>query len=64
LIVRAYEDQRNRGKVAMKAGFTVARAYRCNLLEENETELSIADNHIQFDITPYQIITLRLIPKS
>jgi alpha-mannosidase len=64
LIVRLYEDQRNRGKFTLKAGFALAEAYHCNLLEENERALDVQGDQIQMDITPYQIITLRLVPQS
>ncbi len=63
IIVRLYENQRNRGKIALSAGFNVAEAYHTNLLEENETQLTVQNNQIRLDITPYQIITLRLIPR-
>src|SRR5262249_32059718 len=64
IIVRLYENQRNRGKVNIKAGFTLAEAHHCNLLEENETALPVEDNQVQIEITPYQIVTLRLTPQA
>jgi alpha-mannosidase len=64
LIVRLYEDQRNRGKITLKAGFALAQVYHCNLLEENERALEVQGNQVQMDISPYQIITLRLVPQS
>jgi alpha-mannosidase len=64
IIVRLYENQRNRGTITLKAGFAVAEAYHCNLLEENENALPVQDNQLQMDIAPYQIITLRLIPQT
>ncbi|HVO43389.1 MAG TPA: glycoside hydrolase family 38 C-terminal domain-containing protein, partial [Aggregatilineales bacterium] len=63
LIVRLYEDQRNRGPFTLKTGFALSQAYRCNLLEENEQVLRVQDDQVQLDITPYQIITLRLVPR-
>jgi alpha-mannosidase len=64
LIVRLYENHRNRGKITVRVGFALAEAHQCNLLEENEKPLQIQDHQVQFDITPYQIITLRLIPRT
>ena len=46
LIVRMYENQRNRGKVTLNASFPLAEVYQCNLLEENEQALSIHDNSV------------------
>ncbi len=62
VIVRFYEDQRSRGSVTVSAGFPVSQAFHCNLLEENEEQLAVQGNQVQIDITPYQIISLRLIP--
>jgi len=62
IIVRLYENQRNRGKFTLQTGFALAQAYHCNLLEENETQLPVQDDQVQLDVRPYEIITLRLIP--
>ncbi|MBI5670325.1 MAG: alpha-mannosidase [Chloroflexi bacterium] len=64
LIVRLYENERTRRKIAVSAGFALAEVYHCNLLEENEAALAVQDNQVQMDISPYQIITLRLIPQA
>ena len=64
LIVRMYEDHRNRGPFTVTAGFAVAEAYHCNLLEENGESLEVSNNSVQLDVRPYQIITLRLIPQG
>jgi alpha-mannosidase len=64
IIVRLYEDQRCRGTITLKAGFALAQAYHCNLLEENEQVLQTSDNQVQLEIAPYQIITLRLVPQE
>jgi alpha-mannosidase len=64
LIVRLYENERARGRVTLRTGFPLQAAYRCNLLEDSETELKVEENRVRFEVTPYQIITLRLIPAS
>lgn len=61
LIVRLYENQRNRGTVMLKVGFEIASAHLCNLLEETEHALDIIDNTVQLQVTPYQISTVRLV---
>jgi alpha-mannosidase len=63
VIVRLFENHRNRNKVLLTAGFEISRAYLCNLLELDETELEFRDGQVSLDITPYQIINLRLIPR-
>jgi alpha-mannosidase len=64
IVVRMYEDHRNRGKILLKAGFVLAEAYHCNLLEKNEAKLEIENDQVQLEVTPYQIISLRLVPKQ
>jgi alpha-mannosidase len=61
IIVRLYENERKRGPVTIKAGFNLKAAYYCNLLEENESSLSVKDNSITLNMRPYQIATLRLL---
>ena len=63
LIVRLYEDQRNRGKFTLTAGFALAEVQHCNLLEEKESAVEFKGSQVMLDIAPYQIITLRLIPQ-
>jgi len=64
VIVRMYEDQRNRGKFTLTTGFALKEAYRCNLLEENDGALEVKNNQVQLDVSPYKIISLRLIPQK
>ncbi len=62
LIVRLYENERCRGPVTIQTSFLMAAAHRCNLLEENQAELKVEGNTVQVAVTPYQIVTLRLVP--
>lgn len=63
IVVRLYENERSRGTVSVQAGFQLKEAYTCNLLEDNENTLKVdANNSVSIDITPYQIVTLRLVP--
>jgi alpha-mannosidase len=64
LIVRLYENQRNRGKVVLSTAFNLAAAHQTNLLEEDSQALAVQGNQVQLEIGPYQIITLRLIPQG
>jgi alpha-mannosidase len=61
IIVRLYENERCRGPVTLRSSFPLAAAYRCNLLEETKAKLDVAQNEVTFTITPYQIVTLRLV---
>jgi alpha-mannosidase len=64
IILRLYESQRKRGQVQVRFGFAVESAWETNLLEENESKLSIENDSIQLTLRPYQIMTLRLKEKA
>ena len=52
---------RSRGRVRLSAGFDLEAAYICNLLEENQQALDVNGNTVKLDLSPYQILTLRLV---
>jgi alpha-mannosidase len=60
IIVRLYESQRKRGPVRVRFGRAVDYAWITNLLEENESVLSVDQDSIQLNMRPYQILTLRV----
>jgi alpha-mannosidase len=61
LIVRLYESQRKRGPVQVRFGCGLASAWITNLLEENESALSVDHgDSISLNLRPYQIVTLRV----
>jgi alpha-mannosidase len=64
VIVRLYEHHRSRRRVALTAAFPIVHAERCDLLEQPlaDESCSLEDNVVSFEITPYRIVTLRLIP--
>ena len=66
IIVRLYEHHRSRGRVSLTTGFPLTHAERCNVLEEpaEDATCSLEDGVVSFDITPYQIVTLRLVPDA
>jgi alpha-mannosidase len=62
VIVRLYENERNRGSFTLTTGFNLKAAYICNLLEEDEETLSVQDNSVKLNMRPYMIASIRLIP--
>ena len=60
LIARLYEHERTQQEFDLQAGFPLAEAVRCNLLEENEEGLEVTEGNARLRAKPYQIITLRL----
>jgi alpha-mannosidase len=64
LILRMYESQRKRCNFVLTAGFDILEAFRTNLIEDNLYSLEADGNQIRFEIKPYQIITMRVIPTA
>ncbi len=60
IIVRLYESQRKRGQVQVKVGGVVDSAWATNLLEENESALSVENDSILLNLKPFQIMTVRI----
>jgi len=63
IIVRLYESLRKRGNVALTTCFEIARAYQTNIIEDNQKVLEHSGNKIDLYLKPFEIATLRLIPK-
>ncbi len=63
IIVRLYENYRTRGVANLFVGFPLAEAYIANLLEEDERALDVSENRVRIAYKPYEIITLRLVPR-
>ncbi len=64
LIVRLYEHERTRGLASLDAGFGLSSAARCTLLEEDQAALEVIANRVNFEMSPYQISTIRLRPSG
>jgi alpha-mannosidase len=62
IIVRMYESQRVRGLCRLISGIPLREAQRINLLEEELETLDIHENVVQFQVSPYEIIHIRLVP--
>ena len=60
IIVRLYESQRKRGQVQVRFGCGVESVWTTNLLEEDESALSVDQDSIILNMKPYQIVTLRV----
>lgn len=60
VIVRLYESENARTKVALTFGSLVDTAEECNLMEEKEADAEVEGNRISFTIRPYEIKTFRI----
>jgi alpha-mannosidase len=63
-IVRLYESQRRRGDITLTTAFDLDAVWRCNLLEENQSEVAAEGNRVVLAVKPFEIVTLRLIATS
>ena len=62
IIVRMYEAGKSRGNVKVKFNFAdVKKVIECNLMEVDENEIAVNANEFEFDITPNQVRTFRVI---
>lgn len=61
MIVRLYESQRRRSQARLQLGFKLGSAWRTNLLEENQAELTPDGKTLALSVRPYEIVTLRLV---
>jgi alpha-mannosidase len=62
IIVRLYENERNRGTFTVTTGFNLQAASIVNLLEEEQEMLTVQGNSVTLNMRPYMIASLRLIP--
>jgi len=60
IIVRVYEAEQRRGAVKIKTALPFSRVTECNLMEENEEEITAAAGEFSFNIRPFEVKTFRL----
>lgn len=63
IIVRLYESMRKRGTVTLITNFEILKASQTNLLEDDQKISEHSKNHIKLMLKPFEIMTLRIIPK-
>ncbi|HBT51780.1 MAG TPA: alpha-mannosidase [Petrotoga sp.] len=61
VLVRLFEDKGSRkSEVEIEFFRSIKKAVECNLIEQEEKELTFKDNKIVFNITPYEIKTFKV----
>ena len=60
LIVRLHEAVGNRARISVSTPQRITEAWRCNLLEEEQTGEEVGDGIVTLTLRPFQIVTLRL----
>ncbi|MHB9071830.1 MAG: alpha-mannosidase [Sedimentisphaerales bacterium] len=63
IIVRLYESLRKRGTVTLTTNFEIAEAMQTNLIEDEQKELEHSQNQVRLFVKPFEIATLRLVPR-
>ncbi|TMD16761.1 MAG: alpha-mannosidase [Chloroflexi bacterium] len=60
VIVRLYEAWGGRCRTRVRTSLPVSRAFLCDLLERNRTEIEVRDGELELELTPFKILTLKL----
>jgi len=61
VLVRLFEDKGSRkSEVEIEFFRSIKKAVECNLIEQEEKEITFKDNKIVFNITPYEIKTFKV----
>jgi alpha-mannosidase len=59
IIVRFYEAMGGRGAISLKTSLPVREAYLAGLMEDEIKKLPIKKGSIQFDLQPFEIVTIK-----
>lgn len=60
IIVRLYEAHGKRGTARLTSALPIVAAAQCNLLEEQDEPLAWQEGGVEFAVTPFKIVTLKL----
>lgn len=60
-ILRVYEAYGQRGDVMITLGKAPRKVFECDLMEENDTAVSVTGNSFTFYVKPYEIRTFKII---
>ncbi|HYM97090.1 MAG TPA: alpha-mannosidase [Candidatus Sulfotelmatobacter sp.] len=60
VIVRLYEAWGRPCRARIRTTLPAGRAWLCDLLERNSTELAIRDGELELELSPFRILTLKL----
>lgn len=59
-IIRAYEPMRKKGTEILSLGSSANKAYLCDMLENELTELTVTDGKITLPFKPFEILTIKV----
>ncbi|TMD91608.1 MAG: alpha-mannosidase [Chloroflexi bacterium] len=61
VIIRLYEAWGGRCRARVRTSLPGSRAFLCDLLERDRDEIEVRDGQLELDLTPFKILTLKLI---
>jgi alpha-mannosidase len=61
-IVRLYESWGGRRRARLRTTLPASRAFLCDLLERDREEVRVREGVIDLELTPFKILTLKLVP--
>jgi len=59
-VIRAYEPMRKKGTETLSLGSIANKAYICDMLENELTELTVTDGKITLPFKPFEILTIKV----
>jgi alpha-mannosidase len=62
VVVRLYEAWGRGCRARVRTTLPVSRAYLCDLLERNRTEVAVRNGELELELTAFKILTLKLEP--
>jgi alpha-mannosidase len=62
VVVRLYESWGGRCRARLRTTLPAGRAYLCDLLERDRSEIPIQDGELSLEFGPFKILTLKLAP--
>jgi alpha-mannosidase len=60
IIIRLYEAHGSRGPLRLSSSLPVKSITRCNLLEEEDVPVKWSNGGVDFEVTPFQLVTFKL----
>ena len=61
IVIRMYESENALTRATVTVNTDFAKAYVCNLLEEQESQAEVAGRKISVTLKPYEVVTLKLV---
>ena len=61
IIFRLYESENSLTKTRLTVNRAFTKAYICNLLEEEVSEVQVDGNTVNFVCKPYEIVTVKVV---